>query len=156
MWRNDLPLPVKVPRDSGTSCVDLNGHRFPSYPLLPLFVAADIMESEGQSKVQWDTVDVVTDRNNLRKLLSFVEDSDENDFRIDIDLVGAWTMLLQRWEERTIESSEMRGYNESFCNTSTVAALGCEKSSIAGYHRVVTSVGCLSIIWLCSTLMLSP
>lgn len=110
MWRADLSMPMRVPRDSGTTFVDSNGHRFPSYPLLPIFVAADIMEREGHSKVHWGSVDVVTDRNSLRKLLSFAEDASPKDFRIDLQLAGPWTMLLGRWEERTVEPSEMKGW----------------------------------------------
>lgn len=131
---------MRLSKDSGTTFVDSNGHRFPSYPLLPIFVAADIMESKGLSRVDWGSVDVVADRNSLRKLLSFVQDSSPKDFRIDMELAGSWTMLLGRWEERTVEASEMKGYGDTFECFASNPAPGCEGATLAGHHRICTYV----------------
>ena len=120
--------------------VDSNGHRLPQYPLLPIFVAADVLGCDGHSAIHWGSVDVLTDRNSLRKLLSFAEDPKPNDFRIDLELAGNWTLLLGRWETRTVEHSTMMGYNDSFERMVTASAPGCEKATLAGHHRVATYV----------------
>lgn len=134
----DKPLPVRVSRDTGTSYVDQNSHRMDTYPLLPLFRASDIMDETRQNKVDWDTVDVVTDRNNLRKLLAWVEGSD-NDFRIDLQLGGSWTLLLQRWEPITVEGAGP-GYGDNFERAMTRPAPGCERGTLTGHHRVIKYV----------------
>ena len=138
-----MTFPFRVPRDSGITFIYQNGHRCPSYPLLPLFVAADTMESDGHPKTDWSSIDIITDRNNLRKLWSFTENPDSSDFRIDLELVGPWTVLMQRWEERSAEDVEMRGfggYGDSFEQKCTNAAPGCERAVFAGHHRVISYV----------------
>jgi hypothetical protein len=77
------------------------------YPLLPLFAAADaIHDNNKKPPVDWPAVDVITDRNGLRKLLRWLNPSEGRevrDFRIDVELVGAKTIVLNRWEGRTRE-----------------------------------------------------
>lgn len=110
----------------------------PTYPLLPLFRAADIMDETRRNKVAWSTVDIVTDRNNLRKLLSWVEGSND-DFRIDVQLGGTRTLLLQRWEPKTTEDGR-QGYGATFERTVTRPAPGCERGTLSGHHRVIKYV----------------
>lgn len=98
------------------------------------------MESEGHSTVDWGSVDILTDRNNLRKLLAYLDDHDTKDFRIDLQLVGAWTVVLQRWEERTAEEGEAHGYGDTFEQKFTALAPDCEAAAFAGHHRVISYV----------------
>lgn len=118
-----------------------------------MFVAADIMESDGRSAVHWPAVDVVTDRNSLRKLLAYVQDAPPpKDFRIDLQLAGNWTVMFLRWEEKTAEVSGFKGYGDSFERAVTEPAPGCERATLAGHHRVVkyvrrVSYGC-AVAWL--------
>ncbi|EED80567.1 predicted protein [Postia placenta Mad-698-R] len=102
IWR-DRPLPYRVPPDAGFVFVDPNAHRMPSSPLYPLFHSVDIVAEESGESVMWPTVDFVTDRNGLRKLLRWINDADGSakPFRIDMQLAGKRTVLFSRWEKRT-------------------------------------------------------
>lgn len=72
--------------------------------MLPLFVAADAIHGQKAAPpVDWPKVDVITDRNGLRKLLRWLNPSpgrEVRDFRIDVQLVGTKTLVLNRWEGR--------------------------------------------------------
>lgn len=141
-WR-DRTLPFEVPPDSGTDFVDQNSSRLPAYPLLPLFRAVDVMVDESAGDpIDWVSVDFISERNGLRKLLRWIADEDESAkaFRIDMELAGERTVLLNRWDEKTnqgtIPSRPVYGFN--FEKESTSVARGCEGST--GHHRVVKFV----------------
>lgn len=111
----------------------------PSSVLLPLMVAVERKaDSDGTGDFDWGSVDFVTDRNNLRKLLRWIEADDPKDFRIDLELAGKQTVLLNRWEKRTREDYSGYSYGFSFEKASTKPVAGCERSS--GHHRIVTYV----------------
>ena len=112
--------------------------------MLPLFVAADEIHGHKTATtaapVDWPTVDVITDRNGLRKLLRWLNPSpgkEVRDFRIEIQLVGTKTLVLGRWEGRTREPSTGRTYGFGFEDATTRAAPGCPRS---GHHRAITYV----------------
>lgn len=67
---------------------------------------------ENQPVVEWPSVDFVTDRGNLRKLLRWIEDvsAGKAPFRIDMQLAGDGAVLMNRWEKRTRE----RGHPSSY------------------------------------------
>ncbi|KAI8986169.1 hypothetical protein BD414DRAFT_536916 [Trametes punicea] len=87
-WRGDLALPLKVPFDRGVHILNEDGYRMGSAsPLLPLFRAVDLLASGGDEgpvpspenaealePVDWASIDVVTDRNNLRKLIRWIRE----------------------------------------------------------------------------------
>ncbi|GJE88252.1 hypothetical protein PsYK624_043350 [Phanerochaete sordida] len=141
VWRS-LPMPFRVRPDSGLVYIDQNGARAPSCPLLPLFRAADTMkERRGVDTVDdWSAVDVVTDRNNLRKLLSWLgSGARREDFRIDVQLAGARTLLFQRWEPRASEIvGEGRGFGHSYEEHCTTTPPGLERWKSTGHHRVIS------------------
>ncbi|EPQ54880.1 hypothetical protein GLOTRDRAFT_77669 [Gloeophyllum trabeum ATCC 11539] len=132
----DRPLPFMVQRDSGTVFVDQNGFRVPRAVLLPLFKSVDMVTEEtGRPDFDWSSVDFVTDRNGLRKILRWVNGTADKTFRIDMQLVGKQTILLNRWEATTKEPA--RGsFGFGFENATTEPAPGCERST--GHHRIVT------------------
>ncbi len=110
--------------------------------MLPLFVAADAIHGHQAAggPVNWPTVDIVTDRNGLRKLLRWLNPSpgrEVRDFRIDVQLVGTKTLVLGRWEGRSREPPTGRTYGIGFENATTRPALGCPSS---GHERVITYV----------------
>ncbi|CCL99525.1 uncharacterized protein FIBRA_01543 [Fibroporia radiculosa] len=135
-WRN-RPLPYRVPRDSGVRFVDQNGYRMPSTTLYPLLRAVDI--ASASKTIDWGSVDFVTDRNGLRKLLRWINDTDASakEFRIDTQLAGNFTVLLNRWEKKTREDPDPTrpSYGFSFERESTTKAPGCEQGT--GHHRIV-------------------
>jgi len=131
MW-NPPAFPLRVPQDSGLYYIDQNGHRHPAFPLEPLFRAVFIEQSDFSVA----TLDLVTDRNNLRKIVWAISGERIEDFRIDIQLVGK-TLLFQRWETNTSEYIvEFRGYGHSFEKMCTTYSGDGMKAS-TGHHRVV-------------------
>ena len=139
--------------------------------LLPLFRAADVVaEQTADTPLDWSSVDIVTDRNNLRKLLRWIQHPSSDtgrasgpsagsskvpaqsftgtigldplkDFRIDVQLGGKKTVLLHRWEKRTREQAQPP---RSGCG------INFERESTrpakgcqrsTGHHRITTYVG---------------
>lgn len=132
------PLPITLPADGKASFIDQNGHLVPSSPLLPLFLAVDAMPSSNanpSTSVDWPSVDFVTDRNNLRKLLAWVKGSsyDKKKWRMDIQLGGTQTVLLGRWEERTARTAEENNFGHSFELGMTTR----QPRDSEGYHRII-------------------
>ncbi|EGN97831.1 hypothetical protein SERLA73DRAFT_123276 [Serpula lacrymans var. lacrymans S7.3] len=134
IWVDRAP-PFTIQRDTGLFYVDQNGYRMANAPLLPLFKAVDIIQKDnGDPALDWSSVDIISDRNGLRKLVRWVKGSNEpKTFRIDMQLVGERTVLLSRWNTRLQE--EVVGYGHNFERDCTRLAPGCEKSS--GHHRIV-------------------
>lgn len=150
----DVQLPISLQRNMGVMFVDQNTHRNLPFPLLPVFLAADMMEDAGHPKFQWSLVDIISDRNSLRKLLSFLDFDPEDkrselkDFRIDLQLAGTETIILQRWEDNTLSSAEEhKGYNDAFVEAFTAPAPGCNGATIAGHHRIISYVR-ITFPWL--------
>jgi hypothetical protein len=141
-WQN-RPTPYSVHADDGISFVDQNGHRFPSAVLLPLITAVDRKSELNDKPFDWASVDFVTDRNGLRKLLRWIGGNAGRDFRIDMQLAGTRTILLNRWEVRTSEQMSGYTFGFNFEKASTKSAPGCEKST--GHHRIVQYVSFLYI-----------
>ncbi|KAI0049458.1 hypothetical protein FA95DRAFT_1489223 [Auriscalpium vulgare] len=130
-------LPLRVQPDSEVHISHQNGYRMSSRQLLPLMKAVDTLGKP----VNWPSVDLVTDRNNLRKLLRWIngttkkEDGTYKNFRIDLELAGAQTILFNRWEVRDREAANTRAYGIKFEQATTTLPAGCEKST--GHHRIV-------------------
>ena len=136
----DLPF---VLQDEGYHFLDQNGTRMSQYPMLPLFAAADAIHDK-EAPVDWPTVDVVTNRGGLRKLLRWLSPSrgrKVRDFRIDVELVGSKTIVLSRWDDGPRELPSGRNFGFAFEAAMCRAAPGCP---ISDHHRVITYVRCLS------------
>jgi hypothetical protein len=118
---------------------DQNGFKMPSSVLLPLITAVDkIQEDDNKPDFDWASVDFVTDRNGLRKLLRWIDGTATRSFRIDMQLAGKRSVLLNRWERRNRERGSGFTYGFNFEEASTKAAKGCEEST--GHHRIVKYV----------------
>ena len=117
------------------SFIDQNRHRVPQYPLLPLALAIDHLSPD----FDYSSIDIVTDRNNLRKLLRWVNGTIASDFRVDLQLAGS-TVLFTRYEPTKVEIDSGRlGYGRNFEQYTTKRLAGCENST--GHHRIITYVG---------------
>ncbi|KAK0199533.1 hypothetical protein DFS33DRAFT_1400594 [Desarmillaria ectypa] len=137
IWRNKS-TPFTICPDSGKHFCDQNGYRLPSTPLLPILVAVDKIVARSDASaisIDWPSVDFITDRNGLRKLLEWVSGKKQS-FRIDLQLAGSKTVLCNRWEPQS-RLKVFGGYGYNFEDAVTRAAPGCERSS-AGHHRIVT------------------
>jgi hypothetical protein len=136
--------------DHGYNFVDQNGHRMGPRTLLPLIRAVQDVESQSGTKEKdrfdWSSVDFVTDRNGLRKLLRWANHASGDpprDFRIDLQLAGPKTVLMNRWEQVTKEQpGTRRSYGFNFEEAMTISAPGCERGT--GYHRIVTYASILT------------
>jgi hypothetical protein len=110
-------------------------------PLVPLVRAVDMnTDAQGAGAFNWSSVDIITDRNNLRKLLRWASSSSKQVFRIDTQLAGEGTVLFNRWNER----DKARGgfsYGINFEKSSTSPAKGCDGTS--SHHRIIKYVGFL-------------
>ncbi|KAF5340780.1 hypothetical protein D9611_007520 [Ephemerocybe angulata] len=136
-WLNRT-APYNVQPDIGLFFVDQNGYRMSRAPLVPLVASVNKRtETNPDFDFDWASVDVVTDRNALRKLMRWVRNEEGmRDFRMDLELAGEKTVLVNRWEARTREMYNGRTYGYNFEKSSTEPAPGCQKGS--GHHRIVT------------------
>ena len=130
---------MSVPLDSGRNFIDQNGHRMKKFTLFPLIKAVQDLTDQGATqKFDWPSVDFVTDRGRLRKLLAWaVGQSDQ--WRIDTQLAGANTILLSGCAPVTKETgarSISYGFNYEDASTYPVPGLG----DGSGHHRIVAYV----------------
>ncbi|KIY73430.1 hypothetical protein CYLTODRAFT_387077 [Cylindrobasidium torrendii FP15055 ss-10] len=130
----DRPTPFKIPQgDQGYVFSDRTGYFMGTQPLVPLIAATEVMTPG----FDWSSVDFVTDRNGLRKLMRFATASGyDRSFRIDTQLAGDTTILLNRWEQRVRERASQWSYGFEFEKATTTPAQGCENTT--GYYRIVT------------------
>jgi len=131
VW-NSRAAPFQLTPDRETQFVNQNAYRVPASPFAPLFAAADAL---GYGDSGWADVDVVSDRNSLRKLVRWAGGNAARDFRIDLELAGASTMFLVRWEKRDREAPSGYSYGHRFEEETTNAAAGC--ADTVGHHRIV-------------------
>jgi hypothetical protein len=114
----------------------------PEYPFLPLVRCVDIKATEHDHvPFDWSSVDFVTDRNGLRKLLRWINDTEsepEAEFRIDMQLAGTKTVLFNRLEKTLLQQMPGFTYGFHFEEAATNQVQGCENST--GYHRVISYV----------------
>ncbi|KAI0070367.1 hypothetical protein K474DRAFT_1713391 [Panus rudis PR-1116 ss-1] len=133
VWK-DKQMPYQVSRDIDSqrkAPVDPHAHYIPNMPMLPMFRAADFLTSRGQTRgILWKEVDFVTERNSLRKLLRFIDGKYNMgwEFRMDTQLLGVRTILLQRWQESSRQDVYPYSYGTNFEKEITQAADGCEGS----------------------------
>lgn len=132
VW-NSKELPFKISKDTGISFVDQNAARFSKYPFEPLFRSLAVM----QPRFDMKDVDIITDRNSLRKLLHFVSGTVRDPFRINVRLVGG-VLFFCRWEPETkflISGFRDTGFGHNFEKACTFFDPDLKDSS--GHHRIV-------------------
>lgn len=133
---------MMVPLDSGRNFIDQNGHRMKKFTLLPLIKAVEDLSEQGVTqKFDWTSVDFVTDRGRLRKLLAWATGiSDE--WRIDTQLAGTNTVLLSGRAPVTKETSgQSTSYGFNFEDASTYPAPGLRNEP--SHHRIIAYVRAL-------------
>ncbi|KAJ2894090.1 hypothetical protein MKZ38_007929 [Zalerion maritima] len=126
--------PTRLKKDTGYFYTAQNVARHPESPLEPLFRAVLLADPS----VDLRSVDVVTDRNNIRKLLSFVDPGTARDgaedFAINVEVVGE-TALFSREEKEVrqyIAPSEFRGHGHEFEKAYTKSQI----HGSTGHHRI--------------------
>ena len=137
--------PFRLKKDSGHVYIAQNAARHPDSPLEPLFRALYV----SYPSFNIANVDIVTDRNNLRKLLGVVNNRwcsyKREDFTIHVEVTKN-TAIFCRSETKTEEYigvNEFRGYGHSFERCCTRRAL----AGSTGHHRMLSySFGDLKFI----------
>ncbi|CAG8954246.1 hypothetical protein HYFRA_00005866 [Hymenoscyphus fraxineus] len=123
----------RLPKDQGRVYIAQNAYRHPTSPLEPLFRALYFSDPSYDIR----QIDIVTDRNNIRKLLSYVKSGVELEaFTFKIEMVEN-TAIFCREETRTYEDigpHDFRGYGHEFEKAYTKNEI--EEST--GHHRVIS------------------
>ncbi|KAI0120843.1 hypothetical protein F4776DRAFT_632098 [Hypoxylon sp. NC0597] len=136
---------LRVKKDSGIHYVNQNAARNPKSPLEPLFRALYITNPSFDIR----SIDVVTDRNNIRKLLSFVSPSTSprgyGEFTINVEIIKN-TALFCRDATNSVEfvdSKRFIGYGHEFEKEFTIDRI----KGNTGHHRIISySFGGLNFI----------
>lgn len=136
---------IRLQKDSGLVYIAQNAARHPESPLEPLFRALYMTEPAYDIR----NVDIVTDRNNIRKLLSFVDRGSSRysgeTFAINVELKQN-TAMFCRTEEKTvefIEPHEFRGYGHEYEKVFTRSQI----PGSTGHHRILSySFGDLTLL----------
>lgn len=109
---------------------------------MPFFEALLIM----QPTFNMSAVDLITDRNGLRKLLDWTEGRVKNPWRIEVDIVGE-TMIFTRWEANPTNmlTGTSTGFGHEFEKRFTEQLEDLKKST--GHHRIVKyTIGGLQLL----------
>jgi len=133
--------PIRIPPDRGLRYIDQNAHRNPQCPLEPMLRSIFTLKPDFNPH----PIGLITDRNNLRKIVQCILGDRVEEFRIDIELVGD-TLLFTRWEKYATENvREFRGFGHSFENEFTTYSDELKMST--GHHRIIQyDVGTLTIL----------
>lgn len=125
-----------VEQDSGLRYIAQNAARHPESPLEPLFRALSIETPS----FDISSVDIISDRHNIRRLFSFVDPSSDThgakDFSMRMEFVNG-TAILHREDTKTYEvvgPDEFRGLGRGFEKTYTHNQI----TSSTGHQRVVS------------------
>lgn len=131
-----LQGPRTLKKDSGLIYIAQNAARHPDSPLEPLFRALYI----ANPSFDIGSIDVVTDRNNIRKLLSFINPGSARNglepFTINIEVVKN-TAIFSRTETATHEFvgvHEFKGFGHEFEKSYTTSQI----SDSTGHHRIIS------------------
>nr|UPX44726.1 hypothetical protein FAC1L15_02 [Penicillium camemberti] len=137
--------PRQVKKDSGLVYISQNAARHPDSPLEPLFRSLYIEHPS----FDINSIDIVTDRNNIRKLLSFVKPALSKNgldaFTIQVDMT-AQTAIFSRDETATYEvirPGEFRGFGHEFEKAFTIPQV---KGSTGHYRIISYRLGGLSFL----------
>ena len=126
-------LPTLIPADSGRQIIDQNAWRMPKHPFEPAFSAL----LAANPSVRLNEVDIVVNRNSLRKLLDFAGGKRQDPFRMGLCTVGG-TLFIIRNEKRTttmINQKAGKGYGHSFEKMFTTPQ--DELGGSSSHHRLV-------------------
>lgn len=88
------PLPFALTQDAGHQFTAQTSLRVPEYPFEPVFQAMSILNPD----VQLDAVDLILNRNSLRKLLDYAAGKRQDPFCMGLDMVKN-TLFISRKEK---------------------------------------------------------
>lgn len=126
----------QLSKDSGQVYIDQNGARYPDHPLEPLFRALYATHPS----FDINSVDIVTDRNNIRKLLTFINSglttNGPEPFSIGVVTIGETTILCREEAATTryIGPLEFKGFGHEFEKSYTTSQI----QDSTGHHRIIS------------------
>ncbi|XP_014559105.1 hypothetical protein COCVIDRAFT_92755 [Bipolaris victoriae FI3] len=127
------PLPTTLAQDAGHHFIDQNAARVPKYPFEPAFRALSLMNPE----TNLTTVDILANRNSLRKLLDLSAGKKLDPFCMGLNLINN-TLVISR-KERTaqhmVHGAPNSGYGHNFERAFTTPDQDLGNSS--SHHRVI-------------------
>jgi hypothetical protein len=139
---------VPQPDRRGPRIIDQNGFRTSAGGigyLLPVIAAVAHSERpRGEPPFDWSSVDIVADRAALRKLLRWANNKQnpgksDTVFRLDLQLAGEKTVVINRIALKFAEDLVYRVYREGFTKEHTTpAAPDCRNA--LDYYRIVSYV----------------
>ncbi|RYP23177.1 hypothetical protein DL765_001262 [Monosporascus sp. GIB2] len=136
-------LPITLPQDTGMQYADQNAFRTPKYPFEPVFWALDLMNPD----MRFNDVDLVCNRNSLRKLLDIATGRRPDPFVMHLHMVEK-TLFITRKEKNArmrVFGNTNSGYGHNFEKACTEADRDVVGSS--SHHRVVKySMGGLNCV----------
>ncbi|KFA81288.1 hypothetical protein S40288_04848 [Stachybotrys chartarum IBT 40288] len=121
-----IQFPLTLSQDSGNQSTDKNARRAPKYHYESVFRAIEIMKPT----YLFDDVDVLINRNSLRKLLDLCAGRRQESFRINLYTV-AKTLIVEMGEEtihKILHGSSQGGYGHNFEAAITAPWQGMEGS----------------------------
>jgi hypothetical protein len=136
VW-SEPELPLQIAPDQGLHVVDNNVYILKDQPFLPLLTA--VHEQQILPREDWKEVDFITDRNGLRKLLRWIGKASGGDFRLDTQLIGGKTVVMNRWDPAGTEYSHGDMYTLGFGKAVTKPLPPSTERS-GWHHRVVNYV----------------
>lgn len=138
-----VKLPTTLVKDSRINFIDQDAFHAPTYPFEPLFEAVSLMNPS----VRFNDVDLVANRNSLRKLLNFAMGRAHESFRMDLHVVKN-TLFITRREKSACEfiyGHQTSGFGHSFERAFTKSPPELEDSS--SHHRAIRySLGGLNCV----------
>lgn len=126
-------LPVTLPQDAGRHFIDQNASRVPKYPFEPAFRALSIMKPN----TSLNGIDIIANRNSLRKLLDLAAGKKPDPFCMGLNLIHN-TLVISRKErsaEQMIHGASNSGYGHNFERMFTKPDEDMGNSS--SHHRVI-------------------
>lgn len=97
---------MTVKGDAGLQIVDNASTLLPDAPLLPLYEAVRRVEPDHD----FDQYDIVTNRGELKKILSWILGEQKKEFRIEIETAGESRLLFRRWENQEFRPAGAQYY----------------------------------------------
>ena len=130
LWSPPAGRALQLEPDSGRVYIDQNAARISNAPFEPMFSALAIQ----RPNYDIGSVDVITDRNNIRKLLRFLQGTSSDCFQIRAEILNGKTALFTRIEnETTTVIQGFQGYGRNFEKACTKGAAGT-----SGYYRITS------------------
>ncbi|KAK6193294.1 hypothetical protein LQW54_012595 [Pestalotiopsis sp. IQ-011] len=129
----EISVPITLKADSGLQYIDQNAARVPRYPFEVVFNALQVMNPE----VTFDEIDVLVNRNSLRRLLEFCQGRRPDSFRLNLFVINN-TLVIERCTKsakQMIHGSANSGYGKSFEHAVTRVPLELQDSM--GHHCVL-------------------